>query len=725
MANVLEEQNVAPENVAPENVATENVAPENVAPRKKLKPGEIRLDDLLAKRGLTMADVEIVGDKVVFKSKPKPKRKKLKPGEIRLDDYLFKHGLTMANVDRTGDKLRIRSKPRPKFDLESSLVSPFEAETARVGASFVNEALFNAPKSLMNITGKLFPEPQTSLGKVAGGVAGLAGAVLGPGKLLGAVPAVGSVFSKAGKLTTPLIKSIGAGATYGLARFPTEDPFDIVKRAKQGLVGGAASGVFFGFGKFLRGLFSSKDKIQIAINNQLKTRKTLDDMLVKIADLPDNVNSFSSRDHKLVEKATLLTRRYNKQGKVLEKQFSKTPIAQNITRAIGGATPEELLSDRITPDQAQQLIRKLSNVSDDSIVNIVDIGSKSVRSLARSAATVPGASKDKITRFLEDRSVKSATRIKNALNEYLSEKEFFSTVDDVIAERKALSAPFYEKAAEKSVSPEKLAPWFKDDRFKRAEKKARQLFGIDSKKASNSIEVLHAIQQVWNDTVGANFRVGKFQAARQFKLLRNNLLKVIDDEVPDYAQARSIFAGESSLKTAMEDGIKFNTKAPEQLKKIFKNLSEGEKSSFRIGVQENIRKIVDTTSDDADSARKIFGKPEMRNQLKVIFDRDKFGDFSRNMHNEIRAAKSKFEILGGSTTDFNISEIGQTADTIGRVASRPKLTTVINELTGKAIETGKRRFQGLTPESAENLTDTLLDRKKTLEVLKKLANKKV
>ncbi|MFW9872119.1 MAG: hypothetical protein ACFFG0_03380 [Candidatus Thorarchaeota archaeon] len=402
--------------------------------------------------------------------------------------------------------------------------------------------------------------------------------------------------------------------------------------------------------------------------------------------------------------------------------FGTAPIG--IARAVKGATPVQILRERINPQQAKMLLRKLIKSGDDSVALLPDIGGEEIRGLTRAAGRIPGGAKEIVSTKLKIRSASANKRVNKALNNFLSDQEFFGSLDDVIANRTKASAPFYEEAAGKIVPKKSLTKFLNDQRFKSALKKAQREFNLDPKLAPNAVESLDAVKKVWDDTIGSAYKAGKNQKARAFREFKNDMLKVIDKEVPEYATARSIFSDYSQLKSAQELGLNFKKYSPVQLRKQLAGFTDGEKSAFRVGVKENLRKIVDQTSEGADPAKRIFGNPEIKNSLKAIFKKEDFHKFQRKMIEEIRGAETKFNVLGGSRTDYNIVDLGKGINQAKSIAKDPRFSNIIDKVSEKFVTPLIDRFQGLDPQSAKALAQVLTDKKKSIEVLKELAKEK-
>ena len=201
-------------------------------------------------------------------------------------------------------------------------------------------------------------------------------------------------------------------------------------------------------------------------------------------------------------------------------------------------------------------------------------------------------------------------------------------------------------------------------------------------------------------------------------MLKNQLIEELDAASPTYKQARKIFSDFKSLENAQEVGLKFSTQTPEQLKRTLSTMDNTQKEAFKIGVRANLQKTVSTTSDGADPAKRIFGNTQKREQLQEIFGEGKqFNNFKKLMEEEIRAADTKFKVLGGSRTDFNVTDDGEFIVAAATDAANKGVTrAAVDAIVGAS----RRRYIGLNAKSAEDLAIILTDRNRGINALEKL-----
>lgn len=422
--------------------------------------------------------------------------------------------------------------------------------------------------------------------------------------------------------------------------------------------------------------------------------------------------------------------------------------AKAIKRTVFGRTAQDIAEDVIPAEQAGQLAGKLSVAEKTGRqTDLTDIAGDEVAGFTRLLAKTRG-SKNIIDNYMNKRTEGSSRRVINAINKNISSKEYFGNADDIVKARSELSRPLYEKAEaefpeintlfegkaardasgylgkqltqkEKEIGA-KFQPFLEDSRIQSAYKKAQKDYGIGNTPIT-SFKALDGIKKSLDDVSGEAKRMGEGEKAREFTSLKHKLVNFLDDLSPTYKEARKTFAGKSELLEAQEKGLNFNNefKTAEEIKRYVKDLTPGEKDTFKIGVARNRLTTVGNTPDQSSPAGKIFGKPEEREKLKAIFDTpEEYSNFARAMADEIRIFKTKQRVLGGTRTDINLAD---EANVIGKaIQGAPSPTGAIINAVADSI---KKRYIGLDEKNAKELALTFTNRQKSIDMLLKIAKK--
>jgi len=404
-----------------------------------------------------------------------------------------------------------------------------------------------------------------------------------------------------------------------------------------------------------------------------------------------------------------------------------TAGVKGVKKLLTAKKPEDILAKRLPPEKTAELLEQLKTATPDSPVLLPDIAGDEVKGLTGSVSRLGGA-KDIVREALEGRSFKAVERVQKQLSRDISDVDtYFGNLDDIAKARSEMASPLYTKAYReaKNIDRAKLKKLLLDKRIIDAIDTAKKDFGVRLEAPANSLETLDGAKKVLDDIIGEAIRQGKKNKAGAFLGLKKQLVDELDLASPSYSEARKIFSDFSSIQNAQEEGLKFLTKTPEELKIIFKKFGDSisEKDSFRIGARESLRRIASKTTEGADPAKRIFGNSEKQNQIRAIFPNEtKFKAFEKRMKEEIAAAKTKFEILGGSPTRGREAADAEFIDTVSKVGGGFALGSrfaVINAL----VSSFKSRFAGINTKNSKAIANILVKREKSIEALENILKK--
>jgi hypothetical protein len=426
-------------------------------------------------------------------------------------------------------------------------------------------------------------------------------------------------------------------------------------------------------------------------------------------------------------------------------------------------TPEKVLSKVITPEEAGTQARKLTTkIEQGRITALPEQGDENILGLTRLLGKTQGSNKV-IADYINKKSITSSKRVSDLLNNNLSAESYFNKLDDTIARRKELSSPLYEQA--RIEGEQNLQKFLKTEKVKvsqpilnnkgeqlrdpatgtpltrivEVDAPAKKLYEnpnitkyvnaakneplfVDPRLSNNSFEVLVGAKKMIDKDISAAKNIKDKESVSALMGVKRQVLDILEKASPTYKQANKLFAGESALLNAQEQGKKIGKLNDKEVKRYFSSLSDGEKETYKIGVKDYLMDKVNKSSDK-NPAKSIFGNELERNKLKVIFNNPKeFTNFSKRLNDEIRVFDTKQKIVGGSKTNFNLEEGNQVLDKIATNAINYKTLGVYNVLlmTKNAI---KNKYYGLNENVAKELAQILIDPKKSVEELNKISNK--
>lgn len=416
-------------------------------------------------------------------------------------------------------------------------------------------------------------------------------------------------------------------------------------------------------------------------------------------------------------------------GKLIGKSV---PFVKGVAQRLKGSTPESIISKVITPEEAGQQARKLSNrIQQGRITALPELGDENILGLTRILGKTQGSNKI-ITSYINNKTATSAKRVGDLLNNNLSAESYFNKLDDTILKRKEVASPLFTKAYQEgndalkqamtmpatgNAKLGKVRELINDDRIKNAIMTARKDYGINQEIPDISIESLHGARQVVDDIIGSAKRAGENNKARSYIDLKNKINNVVYDVAPTMKEADKTFAGFSALKNAQEEGLKFNQyRNGEEVKRAFTKLSDGEKEAYKIGVKDYLIDKV-SKSSERNPSKAIFGNQLEYGKLKAVFENPKqFNDFAKRLTDEIRVFDVKQRIVGGSRTDFNLAESDQLLDKIAKGALNLK-TFGLADVAMVAKDAIKRKYYGLNEKTAKELAEIMISPEKSVQTL--------
>ena len=147
--------------------------------------------------------------------------------------------------------------------------------------------------------------------------------------------------------------------------------------------------------------------------------------------------------------------------------------------------------------------------------------------------------------------------------------------------------------------------------------------------------------------------MGKAEA-NALKDLKKAYVKVIDDNVPEYAAARAKYAGDMEVLDALRLGrtdYLSPKMLPAEAKKLVDAMSDGERDALRAGVAQSLLTKVMDAPQQINAAQRIIGAPATRKRLEALFqDPNEYKVFEAALQRESELFRNAQDIVRGSRT---------------------------------------------------------------------------
>lgn len=397
------------------------------------------------------------------------------------------------------------------------------------------------------------------------------------------------------------------------------------------------------------------------------------------------------------------------------------PVA---TRAIGAAGKKIASPFRSRGTKAQSLLAKslerdglsgaeatarLREMGPDAMP--IDLGAN-IKQQAEGLAAMPGKAQGVVRDALDDRAAGASQRIVGATDEALGQPvNTLAAADDIIARRSAAAKPLYDQAYSQPVPfTKELETLLKRPATAQALRKAQTLAaneGIPSQQwfanvaddgtvtigRVPDVRQLDLTKRALDDMIGTAKRAGNNNEARILVGLKNDLVGMVDEAVPAYAQARNAYSGPSLVLEAMETGkgVFKNPVSPAELERTLAGMGASEREAFQQGARGAIADIMGTARNDANAARAMFEKGYNREKLAMLIGEDNATALFNRLGNERTFMNSRNSVLGNSSTARRaevMRELGANPDGPGTVRNVLNMrfgdaaTGILNKVAG-------------------------------------------
>lgn len=178
------------------------------------------------------------------------------------------------------------------------------------------------------------------------------------------------------------------------------------------------------------------------------------------------------------------------------------------------------------------------------------------------------------------------------------------------------------------------------------------------------LDRVDATKRALDDEIQAALRKGEKNKSRSLVMLKNAILKEVDEAIPEYAQARSLYAGKAALETAVDQGSLFlsNKMTVREIGELTRSMGASEKRFFQLGAKKAVMEKMETIQTKADLTR-MFGKGGSTGKLKTLFDdAESFNRFNNTLENESKFIMTRNAAQGGSNTTQQVVDIVKSGD---------------------------------------------------------------
>jgi hypothetical protein len=317
----------------------------------------------------------------------------------------------------------------------------------------------------------------------------------------------------------------------------------------------------------------------------------------------------------------------------------------------------------ITLGEAQQRAQAIS--ADRPGVTLADVGGEGIQGLMERVAQTPGAGRTIVKPFLEKRQAEQADRIASDLSQLTGAKQSaFNAINETMQQRATQGKPLYDAAMNFNARADEdiVKAW--DEATSTGWGKAilnsstlrrniQSQYGIEKIEDAPLMTVIDSWKKAADDLVGKNIRAGEKNVARTISETRDDVLDVVKQKNPAYAQALSAWAGKSQYLDAIEEGktILGKNLSADELRADFAKLGDSEKEGYRIGAVSAVISKMRSDPANLPDLTKYLKSPEVRDKIAAIMPSKAAADaWKRRLDFEVKSSELVKQSLGNSST---------------------------------------------------------------------------
>lgn len=427
-----------------------------------------------------------------------------------------------------------------------------------------------------------------------------------------------------------------------------------------------------------------------------------------------------------------------------------------------GLIKQALINDKGGVDEAIQFVLEQKGKP----YSIADVG-PNTRAYLDAANTIPGPGKKQAQEFLQNRDKGVLSRLTSDLQvAFGSKAAFFDEFNALKDARSDLGGKLYERALQQDVpvTPE-LTNLFNRPSVQNAYNRAINIAKEEGVKLPNvkivdgklqtldgnavtkiNTTFLHYMKMGLDDVVftgkSPTSGIGSTELGK-IKGTRIQFLDQLDAANPTYKNARRVWASDTAVMDAMEEGRTALNKQPKDVDVLLsdmKTMTKSELEGLRLGVMQNLldrlggaQTAATVVGPTGNPALKIINDPKNLRVLRATFPKDEAGDktfeqFMKNMKSEVEMKSTSKQVLQGAQTAERtqaISDVKAGGQAVRELPAMSVQGILMRALQRDYSQLGDAQTRAVADEMTRILTTTATDPKKLQKISKQLAGRSV
>ena len=184
-----------------------------------------------------------------------------------------------------------------------------------------------------------------------------------------------------------------------------------------------------------------------------------------------------------------------------------------------------------------------------------------------------------------------------------------------------------------------------------------------------NVRDLDSMLRGW-DALVTQFYKDKPNIAGDAKRYRNLFREMLYESAPEYEAARKVFRTAKLDEEALDLGTKLFRNDQDVWLDVLDEMSDSEKTMFRIGALRAIKNKLKKKPDDADIAKGVMNNPYNREAIRLAFGEQRaWDDFVNFVSQESRMFDTFSQVAGNSKTAKRLMEIAGVSDPGSQLAA--------------------------------------------------------
>ena len=364
---------------------------------------------------------------------------------------------------------------------------------------------------------------------------------------------------------------------------------------------------------------------------------------------------------------------------------------------------------------------------------LADLGDTLQRS-GRVVTSQAGPAASRATRFLDERQLKGQMELRQVARRATGADTFDKGIVEIINGAETKAKPIYDEVYSQvlDVTPSMLdylqRPAMQGARRRAATILKNEGFSDDIVNDITDVRYMDAIKRALDDDISSAVRQGNNNQARVLTNLKRDFIGEIDNQVPRYAEARSVFAGERAIKEAADFGgnVLVGNKRLSDITEVISGYGESELQAARAGFLDWLSDELANQSVRGNTLTNKFANvPKFQQTLEALFpSRAAVDDFIQTASKQSRFANTRNVVTGGSPTariqadragleqnifgvaaEAAVNPIGALSNAMRLIKSNTQLTPEVMEEMGKILFNPKITDASLRRSFIPNLLD--------------------